>query len=391
MKILSTAVCLFLFLHTAMSEGIQFFHGTLNEAKEVAAQQGKLLFIDAFTTWCGPCKRMSSQVFSQDDVGEFYNQTFINLKLDMEKGEGKDFQRQYRVTAFPTLLFLDPEGKVVHRLVGGLDVPNFIKLGKFAASKSSITSTLDKEYEDGRRDPQFMADYIEALAKSNRPVLKIANDYLSTQNDYQLPENLKIIYHGLVEVDSRIFNLLIENRKPIEKIFGKEAVEAQIAKAADATVKKAIEFNSADLLEEANDKVKRYAGNEYKQFEYTSRLKYYSSTRQPEMFLKYAKEYVKQSTRNKFELTNEILHTQQDQPLLIKQATDWSLELVKEEANEHNCFTAAQLLYIDGQYSQSKHYAEEALKFAEEAKSGALPHIKKLISSIEMKIGVDKS
>jgi hypothetical protein len=156
-------------------------------------------------------------------------------------------------------------------------------------------------------------------------------------------------------------------------------------------VKKAIEFNNSDLLEEANDKVKRYAGDEYKRFQYTSRLRYYSSTRQPDLFLRYAKEYVRMGSENKFELTNDILHTQKDQPVLIQQATIWATELVEDQANEQNSFVAAQLMYLNGQFDKAKTYADQALKFASESRSGALPHIQKLISAIEMKIGLNKS
>ena len=193
----------------AFGKGIDFFQGTFQEAKQVAGEQGKLIFVDAYTTWCGPCKRMSANVFTREEVGDLFNATFINLKLDMEKGEGRTFQGQYRVNAFPTLLFIDPEGKVVHKVVGGMDAANFVKLGKFAASKSNVASHLDKEYEEGRRDPAFMAKYIESLSKSKRPLLKVANAYLSTQSDYSTKENLAVIYHSLVEVDSRIFNLMV--------------------------------------------------------------------------------------------------------------------------------------------------------------------------------------
>lgn len=392
MKVLFTAIGLFLVAQlTVFAKGIEFFHGTFAEAKEAAGQQGKLIFIDAYTTWCGPCKRMSAQVFTQEEVGEFYNQTFVNLKLDMEKGEGRDFQQKYRVNAFPTLLFLDPEGNVVHKLVGGMDATNFLKLGKFAASKSSVSSSLDKEYEEGRRDPAFMAEYVEAISKGNRPVLKIVNDYLLTQKDLKTPENLKIIFFGMTEVDSRVFNLLVENRKDIVKMFGEETVEDQIVKAANATVNKAIEFNSGDLLEEANDKVKRYAGEKYKQFQYDSRLKYYISTRQPDMFLKYAKDYVKVSDQNKYDLTNEILTEHRDQPILVNQATYWAVELADANANEQFCFLAAQLLFLDGQFPQSKNYAEKALKHAGDSNSAMIPNIKKLLAAIETKINLEKS
>jgi hypothetical protein len=334
---------------------------------------------------------MSANVFSQQEVGDFYNQTFVNLKLDMEKGEGMEFQRKYQVNAFPTLLFLDPEGKVVQRVVGGMDVNNFLQFGKSVASKSSVSSSLDAAYADGQRDPAFMAQYIESLSKGNRPLLKIVNDYLSTQDDYGSADNLKVLYYGLVEIDSRVFSLLLDHRRDIIKMFGDAAVQKQIVKAASATVEKAIEFDNSDLLEEANDKVKRYAQDEFKQFQFTSRLQFYGETRQPEPYLRYAKEYVRQGPQYKFELVNKIFHEMRDQPELMKAATDWSVEIAEAEENEENCFLAAQLLFVDGQFERSRSFADQALKLASDANSATLPFIKKLITAIEQKTGINKS
>jgi thioredoxin-related protein len=385
-QLLTYAIILLLASGQARGKGIEFFHGTLGEAKELAGQQGKLIFIDAFTTWCGPCKRMSANVFTDEAVGELYNETFINVKLDMEKGEGRTFQGQYRVNAFPTLLFLDPAGKVVHKVVGGMDASNFVKLGKFAASKASVTSNLDKEYEEGNRDPAFMAKYIEALAKGKRPVLKIANDYLANQTDFSTKDNLAIIYHGLVEADSRIFNLLVENRKEISKIYGQDAVEERVLEASSNTVTKAIEFENSDLLEEALDKVKRYAPSKSKSYQIAARLKYYGETQNTDMYLKTAKEYAREGWQNKFELSNNILHNMRDQPKLLAQAETWAIEAAEEEENEENCFTAAQLLFLSRNYEKAKSYAETAMKIATEIKSATVPHIQKLISACDEKI-----
>ncbi len=370
-----------------LAKGIEFFEGSLEEAKQSAAEQGRLIFIDAYTTWCGPCKRMSAQVFTKDEVGEFYNSAFVNLKLDMEKGEGKAFQRKYRVTAFPTLLFLDSEGKVIHRVVGGMDVPNFLKLGKFAATKSGFDSKLDAAYEDGLRDPAFMAKYIASLAKSNRPLLKVANEYLSGQKNYKTEENLSIIYHATVQADSRIFNLLIKHKPEIEKLFGKVDVEQKIEKAATATVEKAIEYDNSDLLEEAIEKVKRYAGSRHKDFENQSRLKFFAETQRDEEYLKYAKIYARGGTDNKFELANYILHNKKSVTPLVDHALKWSLEAVKDVENEEHCFTTAQLYYIKGNFSKSRKFAETALEISQKKKSGATPHIKGLLNAIDQKIG----
>lgn len=116
-------------------EGIEFFHGTINEAKAKARQEGKLIFVDAYTTWCGPCRWMAANTFTDPDVGAFFNEHFVNMKLDMERGEGREFGQQYRVMAYPTLLFLDHTGTVKHRAMGAKKSGDFLKLGKSIISE----------------------------------------------------------------------------------------------------------------------------------------------------------------------------------------------------------------------------------------------------------------
>ncbi len=371
--------------------GIDFFQGSFEEAKALAKKEGKLIFVDAYTTWCGPCKRMSRNVFTQDEVGSFYNETFINVKLDMEKGEGRDFQKHYRVSAFPTLLFIDAAGKVVHKVVGGMDVPNFMKLGEFAASKSDVSAELKKDYDEGKRDPEFMAQYVKALAQNNKPRIKIVNDYLSSQDDVTTEANLTILFYGAEEADSRIFNQLMKHRKKALKLFGADAMEERVEKAAAATVDKAIEFANLDLLQEAVDKVERYAPSRLVSFEGNSRLKYYAALNEMDHYLNAARDYAKHGIEQKFELANTILHKMKGEKELMQWAEKWATQAAESQSNEHHHFVAAQLGYYNGHYKEGLHHATKALEWAESSKSQTVPHIKKLIKALDEKLSSDKS
>lgn len=117
------------------TDGIQFFKGTLKEAKAKAKKENKLIFIDCYATWCGPCKNMTKKVFVKKDVGEFYNQNFVCLKLDMETVEGETVGTKYSVEAYPTYLFIDNNGVLKHKDLGYLDAESFISLGKNALAK----------------------------------------------------------------------------------------------------------------------------------------------------------------------------------------------------------------------------------------------------------------
>ena len=116
-------------------EGVKFFKGTLEEAQKKAKSEGKLVFVDAYTTWCAPCKWMNANVFPDPNVADYFNQNFVNLKIDMEKGEGPALARKYRVVAYPSMFFLKSDGSVVRREVGMKDAKKMLEIGKLAMSE----------------------------------------------------------------------------------------------------------------------------------------------------------------------------------------------------------------------------------------------------------------
>lgn len=109
---------------------IQFSSLNFEEAKKAAADSGKIIFMDAYTVWCGPCKKMDRDVFTDPGVAAFFNKNFINLQIDMEKGEGIDLSKTYKVEFYPTLMFIDKDGKVVKQAIGYHSAVQFLKLGQ---------------------------------------------------------------------------------------------------------------------------------------------------------------------------------------------------------------------------------------------------------------------
>jgi len=119
--------------------GIQFFHGTWAEVLKESQKTGKPVFVDAYASWCGPCRMMAANTFTDAEVGKLFNQHFVNYKIDMEKGEGPALRVKYRVTHYPTYLFVDSQGNLKYRVMGYMVPEMFIGEGRKAveAFKSS--------------------------------------------------------------------------------------------------------------------------------------------------------------------------------------------------------------------------------------------------------------
>ncbi len=127
-------------IHTAEEAGIQFFKGTWQEALNLSKSENKLIFLDAYASWCGPCKIMARTTFMDENVAAFFNKHFINVKMDMEKDlEGPRLSGKYKLIAYPTLYFIDSTENVVQSTMGYYKPKPFIKYGQMV-----VNSTKEK-------------------------------------------------------------------------------------------------------------------------------------------------------------------------------------------------------------------------------------------------------
>lgn len=115
--------------------GIKFIEEDWTKALAKAKKEKKLIFLDAYTTWCGPCKMLKRNTFPDKAVGEFFNKNFVNVELDMEKGEGLAVAAKFGVNAYPTLLFADAEGNMVTFTQGYMEAKQLLEFGNYGLSK----------------------------------------------------------------------------------------------------------------------------------------------------------------------------------------------------------------------------------------------------------------
>jgi thioredoxin 1 len=111
-------------------DGIQFQKGSWAEALALAKKDNKLIFLDVYASWCGPCKRLKKRTFSNNKVGEYFNEHFVNVSLDGEVGEGAAVSSQYNVTSYPSLYLINGDGKIVTETGGYMNPKELIEFGK---------------------------------------------------------------------------------------------------------------------------------------------------------------------------------------------------------------------------------------------------------------------
>ncbi|MFS4455689.1 thioredoxin family protein [Maribacter sp. 2304DJ31-5] len=146
---------------TMNAQGVKFFKGSFGEALTKAEQENKLVFVDFYTVWCGPCKMMDKDIFPLPEVGAYFNEKFVAIKIDAEKGEGIALAEEYKVPGYPTMVYLNPDRTEKGRLVGAADTGAFfINYSKQAIGEGVSFTELFKAYEKGDRDLDYIAEVL---------------------------------------------------------------------------------------------------------------------------------------------------------------------------------------------------------------------------------------
>lgn len=365
---------IFIFVFSAFSlsgQGIQFFEGTWKEALEKAKKEDKLVFVDSYTTWCGPCIRMAKNVFTQESVGVFFNEHFINIKLDMEKEDGVSFGHKYPVKAYPTLHFIDGDGKVIKKIQGGQQADGLISLGESALKLNDKSGQYAEKYDEGNRDYDLVLQYVKALNMAGKPSLKISNDYLNSQPAITEQQRNQFIYEAVVDADSKLFEEMISLKEKIIPTVGELLFVKKVKKACENTVDKAIEYEMMSLLDEAILKYKKNQPNDAETFELQSKYKYYRAFRDEKSFMKTYRSLAKVEAKNPTVLMNiskDIVQTFPENMEMLKDASEYAIK-VDEIKNDHESLNFVCNIYMfQNDYSSAIKYVEK--RKSEAAKKG---------------------
>jgi thioredoxin-related protein len=221
----------FTFSVSAQYEGIKFNHElTFADALSKAKSENKYVFIDCYTTWCGPCKLMVTDVFSQKKVGDYYNQHFINLKLDLEKPENKFIAEKYEVTAFPTYLFFDPEeGMLKCKIISYIKAPIFIEMAKAALDKDNNFEIISKKIKGGDRSISTVKRFFVYEPRFKESESLVVDCFKKLSDEKKISEDAWDLFNLYIkDPKSEPFQFFLKNRAKYASKYGKGVVEKRI-------------------------------------------------------------------------------------------------------------------------------------------------------------------
>ncbi len=370
----ATLILAFLYLLplSSTAQGIQFETGTWEEVKAKAKETNKPIFVDAYTTWCGPCKWMANNTFTVEEVGTYMNKNFISIKIDMEKGEGITFAKEHKVNVFPTLLYFSANGELMHKGIGAKDAEQLLSLSKDATDPSKQIAKFHKKYIEGNYTKAFLKEYIQVLTdayeETKEPFKKYWN-MLSKKEKFS-EETLNIMKNStnnFSNFEDPYVAFFLKNQKE----YIKNTSEEQVTSYANSAF-----FNSFWFLATIKDKktykqaVKKLATFfPKKKKEIAPSVAYFKANKQKDslLIIKTTAKMLKVTTNHHF-LNKKAWNVfeNSDNPATIKKAIGWINRSIAIEQKYSNTDTKAALLFKNKQYKEAKKAAKEAIALAKE-------------------------
>ena len=359
---------------TASAVGIQFETGTWAEILAKAKQQNKYVFVDAYTTWCGPCKWMDKNVFPTAEAGEYFNKNFVNAKIDMEKGEGLDIAKKYSVQAYPTYLYVDGDGNLVHRVVGSMETPKFIAASGNALDPTKQYGTLLRKFDAGDRNPDFLYNAANAAqsAYDMKKAQEIGAAYLKTQSNLLEEKNVKFVSQFTTSATDPNFEFMRKNAAVFEtSLGGKEQYNSKMyqiafqSSYAELGVKRDLTKEQAPaVVAKSKDYFKKVLPEQEGKLSANFAMNVYAMTKDWDSYAKQAIAYYDNNTSASFMELNSVawnFYENIDNPEYVKKALAWALQSVKLSEGYANTDTVASLYSKLGDKKNAKTYAEKAI------------------------------
>lgn len=362
-------------------ESIRFENTSFKDILAKAKKENKIVFMDAFASWCGPCKLMEKNVFTEAGVRDYYNANFINARFDMEKGEGFKIAQQYGVRSYPTFLYLNGDGEVVYKGMGYVAAADFINMGKEANNPFNKKGSIKAQFEKGEKDPEFLKNALKVYANTDMDFAKRVSERYFQVKKYKAfsQEEISMLLYFLKSTDDANYQVFKNSKAEIvkilpENIYNQFDNQLKLSKVVEKALNiQAKTINDAYFLAEAG---KLVGNDEAKASLNRLKLSFYPSVGNFAEYEKAAMAYFGTGEGfNPSELNAAayIFSEKITNRTSLKAAQAWAEKSVMAGETVENTFTLAKLYSKTGNKPAAKMYAEQALKLAQQSKIDAAP------------------
>lgn len=353
------------------NRGVKFDSLTFNEAIGKSVLLKKPVFVFGYASWCHFCEEMRDSVLTDSIIGKFYNEHYVCIKVDLEK-EGLELNKILRARNFPTLVYYNQNGEMLHRSAGKKSKSDFLQLGQDALDSTKQLRTISFKYRDGKLNPKETLEYFRLVEKAGMDNQLLVNNYLTGISDEQLfiQPSWRIMYELLKDIDQPCVKRILENRDKYAKKYTSDSIDNKILTLYNNFLMSKLQLLDTNSYNSIINKLKT------SEISIAAKIIAYTEINSMKMkgqwldykiaATKFADEYCNDDYRRLNEIANNFYERVPDKELLFK-AEKWSERAVNLMDNYKNNFTLGSLYFKNGKNEQAKKVLEHAIEIGNKA------------------------
>lgn len=373
MKKILFLLSLLFFCSRGTTQGLITIDQDFNKALSLAAQEDKMVFIDFYTTWCAPCKKLENLVFQNDSIKNILKKDFILLKYNAEDDSVYNLSKKHHISSYPTGLILNKRGYVVNRSYG-FSGENFQSLSTSVIEFTKESSALNaknkiiKGYSntiDITRYPQFYIDYINRTNTKIRT--SVVNEYWRSREDVLSEEYFSTLLYFANEAADPIAEDALANKANYTELYGTTDVETLMYFLTSGKFKRAISEKDQQKFDEAIHFARKALSEEWINDVVSSfeRKFLIAQDKWEQVFTLY------ENQKKEGKLSNGAInhfcwdiYKKCNDPQVIDKCLIWMKQVTEEEPFYAYLDTYAFLLYKSGDKTETKRIAQLAIEAA---------------------------
>jgi thiol-disulfide isomerase/thioredoxin len=361
-------------------------------AKIDAKNSGKDIFLDIYATWCGPCKMMESDVYTDPAVAVFFNSNYVNLKIDGESDFGLVLAAQYKLSAYPSLYFINSEEKLIYEAVGYREPDALILAGTAVKESGKRYLELSEIYNSSSLTPEQTEEFMGLLAKfEQKDILALlAADKIKsfTEADILNPANMAIIQAVGGDIESFPVKTAMHNADSMKNSWGEQDFNQFLSEAFNLSMQRATQDGDSALMEKiATEFIPVYMKanpDRIPEAQLTTRKIYYSEVKDWKNYIEsvenHFRDFQNGNPRFLYLESYYIVENQLFEPELLNKANEWLEKIIAIHPDFESYFLAAIVNTYNNNSDATKKWMElaEGLAVSQDEKD-SLEELKKFL------------
>lgn len=199
----------------------------LKEGKKIAESEDKFIFVNVFAKWMEPCDEMAKAALSDAEVVDFFSNNFVPVSIDADQS-GRNLIAKYKIINFPTYLYLNPDGKLVHQIEGCANKERLLSSAKISLKNpKKKAAKFRADYRKYSKNPEYLKDYVRFCEDIEDYELadKLTDQYAKQISEVDSLEWMDFVMQYVHKENSKLFDLLKDNRIAFNELYGKKIVD----------------------------------------------------------------------------------------------------------------------------------------------------------------------